>query len=280
MSKSKKNNSIMKWIASIVIVTALVIGNNWGLFTNSNSTEETPQQAVFNQSRTTGMEIPIHSKSESKGQVISRTGYTLSYNDQMRTPNWVAWELTREETRGKEERSTEFYPDPQVKGKKVEMYDYSRSGYDRGHMAPAGDMKWNGKAMKESFYMSNICPQNKELNKGDWNDLEIKTREWTRRYGKAYIACGPIYIDGKSIKTIGSSQVAVPHAFFKAILINKKGTPIAMGFYFKNESGHRDLQEYLISIDELEKLTNLDFFSLLPDEVENKIEKTAVKELP
>lgn len=280
MSNSKKNKSIMKWIASIIIVIALGIGNKWGFFTNNHSTEETQPQAAFHQSRTTGMEIPIHSKSESKGQVISRTGYTLSYNDQTRTPNWVAWELTREETRGKEERSTEFYPDPQVKGKKVEMYDYSRSGYDRGHMAPAGDMKWNGKAMKESFYMSNICPQNHELNKGDWNDLEIKTREWARRYGKAYIACGPIYKKGKPFKTIGSSRVAVPHAFFKAILINKKGTPIAMGFYFENEPGHQDLQEYLISIDELEKLTNLDFFSLLSDDIEDKIEKTTVRELP
>lgn len=280
MSKNKKTKSAMKWIATIIIITALVIGSNKEFLSNKDAIEEIPQQTTFDPTRITGLEIPKHAASGTNGQIISRTGYTLSYNAQTRTPIWVAWELTKEETRGKEERCTEFYPDPQVKGKKVEMYDYSRSGYDRGHMAPAGDMKWDEKAMKESFYMSNICPQNHELNKGDWNDLEIKTREWARRYGKAYIACGPVYKEGESIQTIGSSRVAVPHAFFKAILINKKGKPIALGFYFENESGHQNLQEYLISIDELEKLTKLDFFSLLPDEIEENIEKTNVKELP
>ena len=110
---------------------------------------------------------------------LQRTGYTVSYNNFYKTPNWVAWELTRQETKGSEERKNRFVPDPDLPEPRVEHADYTRSGYDRGHMAPAADMKWSKKAMEESFYMSNICPQNQKLNRDDW---EI----W-----KNYAAAGP-----------------------------------------------------------------------------------------
>ena len=223
------------------------------------------------------MEIPLTKGKQ--GQIIQRTGYTLSYDAKNKTPQWVAWELTKEETRGNEERTNEFQPDPDVMGAKVVTYDYSGSGYDRGHMAPAGDMKWSKKAMQESFYMSNICPQDHNLNTEDWNDLEMKSREWARRYGKVYIVCGPIY-KGTRNEYIGDHRVKVPDAFFKVILINDTKKQCALGFYFENEAGERPLTEYLTSVDELEKLTGLDFFSALPDEEENLLEKVVVEKLP
>lgn len=111
---------------------------------------------------------------------MTRTAFTISYNNFYKTPNWVAWELTRQETSGNEERKNKFLPDPDLPEPRVEHSDYTHSGYDRGHMAPAADMKWSEKAMQESFYMSNICPQNQKLNRDDWGDLEEECRRWAK----------------------------------------------------------------------------------------------------
>ena len=128
------------------------------------------------------------------------------------------------------------------------------------------------------FYMSNICPQNPNLNRGDWNDLEEKSRQWAKKYGAVYIACGPIY-DTKRPKRIGNNKVAVPHAFYKVILINDKKNPQAIGFIFPNSAGHKPLKKYMVTVDSVEKRTDIDFFPALPDEIENRIEAELVQEL-
>lgn len=102
-------------------------------------------------------------------------------------------------------------------------------------------MKWSKKAMQESFYMSNICPQNQKLNRDDWGDLEDACRKWARKYGTVYIACGPIY-DKSKPERIGKHQVAVPDRFFKVVLINNRKNPIAMGFIFPNAAHHQKLE--------------------------------------
>ena len=224
------------------------------------------------------LEIPVM-QSRTGGQLIKRKGYTLSYNADYKTPQWVAWELTGKETKGKEERTNKFLPDPDVRGAKAYSNDYTKSGYDRGHMAPAADMKWSKQAMAESFYMSNICPQNPNLNRGDWNDLEEKSRQWAKKYGAVYIACGPVYDHGKP-KRIGNNKVAVPDAFYKVILINDSKTPQAIGFLFPNKAGHKPLKKYIVTVDSVEKRTGIDFFPALPDDVENRIEAEPAKALP
>ena len=274
MTRKKKKSSLIGWFIALAIgIISLITGKSW---TDWDSIQKIIQESN-KQVDTSRMEIPLTKGKQ--GQIIQRTGYTLSYDAKNKTPQWVAWELTKEETRGNEERTNEFQPDPDVMGSKVVTYDYSGSGYDRGHMAPAGDMKWSKKAMQESFYMSNICPQDHNLNTEDWNDLEMKSREWARRYGKVYIVCGPIY-KGMRNEYIGDHRVKVPDAFFKVILINDAKKQYALGFYFENEAGERPLTEYLTSVDELEKLTGLDFFSALPDEKENLLEKEVVEKLP
>lgn len=224
------------------------------------------------------LEIPIM-QSSTGGQILKRKGYTLSYNADYKTPQWVAWELTKKETKGKEGRTDKFLPDPDVRGAKAYTSDYTKSGYDRGHMAPAADMKWSKQAMKESFYLSNICPQNPNLNRGDWNDLEEKSRQWAKKHGVIYVACGPIY-DTKRPKRIGNNKVAVPDAFYKVVLINPKKNPQAIGFIFPNKAGHKPLKKYIVSVDSVEKRTNIDFFPALPDEIENRIEAELAQELP
>ena len=274
MTRKKKKNSLIGWIIALIVgIVSLLTGKSW---TEWDTTQEVIQESN-KQADTSLMEIP--SSKGNQGQIIQRTGYTLSYDAKNKTPQWVAWELTKEETRGNQERTNDFQPDPDVMGAKVVTYDYSGSGYDRGHMAPAGDMKWSKKAMQESFYMSNICPQDHNLNTEDWNDLEMKSREWARRYGKVYIVCGPIY-KGTRNEYIGDHWVKVPDAFFKVILINDTRKQAALGFYFENEAGERPLSEYLVSVDELEELTGLDFFSALPDEEEKRLEKEIIEKLP
>lgn len=271
----KKKNSLIGWFVALTIGTiSLFTGKSW---TDWDSTQEMIEES--NKEADTGrMEIPLMT-SKKQGQIIQRTGYTLSYDVKNKTPQWVAWELTKAETKGNEERTNDFQPDPDVIGAKVVTYDYSGSGYDRGHMAPAGDMKWNKKAMQESFYMSNICPQNHNLNTENWNDLEVKSREWARRYGKVYIVCGPIY-NGKRTEYIGDHRVKVPDAFFKVILIDTNNKQCALGFLFENESGERPLKKYLTPVDEIEKITGMDFFSALPDNIENNLEAEVLDKLP
>jgi endonuclease G len=287
MAKKKKKKTSAGWLVAIIIaILSFITGKSWSEWDISQTildqvkryTREEPAEQPADEWTVQQMEIPLMS-AKKQGQVIHRTGYTLAYDAKTRTPQWVAWELTKKETHGTEERSNDFQPDPDVKGAKVVTKDYSHSGYDRGHMAPAADMKWSKKAMKESFYMSNICPQDHNLNTSDWSELENKSRQWARRYGKVYIVCGPIY-NGKRNEYIGDHRVKVPDAFFKVVLINEKKKQCAMGFYFENEAGERKLQEYLVPVDRLEQLTGMDFFSALPDNLEDRLEAEIVDKLP
>lgn len=205
-------------------------------------------------------------------QVIVHEGYTVGYNTQLCIPNWVAYEITSTETQGQIPRKGHDYftTDPLAQGPIVSYYDYSGSGYDRGHMAPAGDMKWSVKAMEESFYMSNMCPQNGNLNGGDWRILEEKIRSWASQYGSLYVVCGPIV--SKSHETIANGKIAVPDAFFKVIIRKTKGGAEAIGFIYKNEAGHHSMSSYAMPVDSVEKITNINFFSALPKKVESSVE--------
>lgn len=263
---SKKRNT--SWIA-IALLFFIIFYNR------SNKTEEKITETVnkevtvsASQGRIKALEIPgrLYDREE---QIIQHTGYTVSYNDNWRIPNWVAYELTREETMGTTARSNKFIPDPLVNGVETNTHDYSNSGYDRGHMAPAADMKWSAKAMRESFYLSNICPQLHNLNAGDWKELEERGRDWAQEEKSIYIVCGPIV--GKSPKRIGINKIAVPNAFFKVFLTYGKH-PKAIGFIMKHQKGNRPLRTYAMSIDEVEKATGIDFFPSLPDKQEKELE--------
>ncbi|WP_300700361.1 DNA/RNA non-specific endonuclease [Bacteroides sp.] len=208
-------------------------------------------------------------------QILHRKGYTVSYNKDMKIPNWVAWELSPEKLVERESRTDKFLPDPDLpQDEAVTTNDYKGAGMDRGHMCPAGDNRWHWKAMQESFYMTNICPQNHNLNRGDWKELEEACRKWAQAEGKIYIVCGPILYQQKH-RTIGKQhRVTVPEAFFKVILCTTSTPPKAIGFIYKNASGNHPLDSYVNSVDEVERITGIDFFPALPDEVEDKVEAT------
>lgn len=216
-----------------------------------------------------GIEIPKTAQGVSEQQ-INHIGFTVSYNSEWLIPNWVAWELTREETQGSVGRGSQFEPDPSVRGRSATTYDYSRSGYDRGHMAPAGDMKWNAQAMAESFYLTNICPQDHDINAGAWEKLENRCRGWAKFHGKVWICCGPIV--KKEHKTIGESKVTVPSGFFKVVCIERKGFYNAVGFIFPNGPYAGSFWDFACSVDEVEEIVGHDFFPSLPDNIENAME--------
>lgn len=217
-----------------------------------------------------GIEIP-NIKEERSDRVITHKGYTVSYNYDWKIPNWVAYELTDREVQGEVPRYDRFKPDPMVpQSATATTNDYKHSGYDRGHMAPAADMKWDEQAMKESFYLSNICPQNPKLNGGVWKDLEEQVRDLASQKGKIFVVCGPIVKD--TSKTIGENKVVVPQAFYKVLLQEKNGEIHTIGFVYENVSGRKPMSTYAMTIDEVEELTKIDFFPSLPNKVENKVE--------
>ena len=222
------------------------------------------------------MPAPLKDRPE---QILKRKGYTTSYNSKTKNPNWVAWHLTKSHTYGSFQRKDEMFTvDEDAKGGRATDNDYYNSRYDRGHMCPAGDNKWDKQAMEQSFLFTNICPQNHGLNKYEWNDLEILCRDWAREYGAIDIVCGPIYNQKSEQKTIGRNKVWVPDAFFKVVLC-RQGSPKAIGFIYRNEGVKQKMEEAVYTVDEIEQLTGMDFFPVLDDKTEDRIEaKTSLSE--
>lgn len=211
-------------------------------------------------------------KRKLKEQVIQHEGYTVSYNSDYKIANWVAYELTSKEAKSKKiERSNKFVPDPLVKGASATNEDYTRSGYDRGHLAPAGDMKWSAKAMRESFYLSNICPQKPALNRGIWKELEEQSRLWATDYGALWIATGPVMAD--DMKRLGKNRVGVPKAFYKVICYVSGNEYKAIAFILENKDYKKtSLKSMAIPVDSVEKVTGIDFFPAVPDDQEKVME--------
>ena len=220
-----------------------------------------------------GVESPAP-LTDRKEQILRRTAYTASYNSDTRLPNWVAWQLTAEHTSGPHKRGgIDFAEDEDVPEPRATDWDYYRSGYDRGHLCPSADNKWSEAAQRESFLFTNICPQNHSLNAGDWNEMEQQCRRWAKELGSIYIVSGPILYKSKH-KTIGKNKVVVPEAFFKVVLCTE-GEPKAIGFIYKNQPGNRPKGDYVNSVDEVERITGIDFFPALPDDVESRVEASA-----
>lgn len=202
-------------------------------------------------------------------QIKEYTGFTLSYNKDNRTPNYVAWELLGTEVSTEWPRKDNFWQDSDIYGC-TKHSDYTNSGYDRGHMCPAADQKWSEQAMNDCFVMTNMCPQLHDLNAGAWETLEDKERVWAKRDSAVMIIAGPIYIDGETY--IEKSKVRVPDAFFKVLIAPYLDKPRGIAFVYPHMQCPGNMQDYATTIDKVEEITGFDFFSSLPDEIENKIE--------
>jgi endonuclease G len=216
-----------------------------------------------------GLEIP---KTKPTDKIISHTGYSLLFNNKHKQANWVAYELTSGETNKQFERTDKFLIDPMVKSGTATDADYSGSGYDRGHLAPAADMGWSSATISESFYYSNMSPQLPGFNRGIWKKLEELVRTWAVENNALYIVTGPVLT--YNLPTIGPDKVSVPKYFYKVILDYTQPEINGIGFIIPNASSSEPLQEYAVTIDSVEKLTDIDFYPTLPDDQETQIEKT------
>ena len=203
---------------------------------------------------------------------LQREGYRASYNADNRQPNYVTWTLTPQRLQGDAKRRSSFYEDPELADDaKSLLSDYSRSGYDRGHLCPAGDNKWSLTAMIESFLLSNICPQKHTLNSGDWRVLEEACRTWAAEQGDTlHIVAGPLFDREKSgwLK----KRVRIPSAFFKTIVNLRPGKEHGIAFIFRNTTDDQPLQQAACTIDEVERLTGYDFYAELPDALQARLE--------
>ena len=236
-------------------------------YNNSKATQEVTRSKVVEYEQP----APLKDRPE---QILRRMGYTTSYNQETRNPNWVAWHLTKSHTYGKNQRSDEVFSEDTEVSPRATNNDYYNSRYDRGHMCPAGDNKWDATAMTESFLFTNICPQNHALNKYEWNTLEILCRDWARKYGAIDIVCGPVYDGETPTRTIGRSRVWVPDAFFKVVLC-RSDRPKAIAFLFRNDGKKVTLSSVVHTVDDIERLTGIDFFPALDDKTEDRIEAEA-----
>ena len=199
---------------------------------------------------------------------------TVNFNPSYRVPNCVSYVLTNtmvsltDGPGAEHRRNYKFYSDPSVKGC-PEWHEYKGSGYDRGHMAPANDMRWSRQSMSDCFLMTNICPQDHDLNGGSWNKLELKIHDWARNNGKLIVATGPIF--NGSNKRIGkNNDIVVPAGFFKVVLDPNRSR--AIGFLYDNHEGGGGVKRHSCTVDEVERITGHDFFSALPDDVERAVE--------
>ncbi|CAI8313055.1 MAG: Nuclease [Polaribacter sp. SA4-10] len=207
---------------------------------------------------------------KNSNQVIEHKYYTLSYSEKDEQAEWVAYKLTNDNSNKKIKRKSYFRIDPKVESGSSELMDYYKSGYDRGHLAPAGSMRINDVSMNESFYMSNMSPQKPKFNRGVWKRLENKVRYWASIYDSLYVVTGPVL--SRPIDVIGSNGVTVPRASYKTLVGFKEEKTRAIAFIIPNAKSNKSIYSYLVSVDNVEKITNINFYSNFPDSVENKIE--------
>ncbi len=203
-------------------------------------------------------------------QIIRHSGYALSYSEKHEQAEWVAYSLHKNDIVYTDRKRPYFIEDPKVKTKSAHWRNYKKSGYDRGHLCPAGDKKYTKEAFDETFYTSNISPQQHDFNSGVWNRLEQKTRYWAKKYNQLYVVTGGVLED--NLKTIGTENVSVPNYFYKILLDYTEPDIKAIAFLMPHKESDAPLYKFIVSIDELEKRTGIDFFPALPDPLENRLE--------
>ena len=203
--------------------------------------------------------------------LVRYDAFDVHFNSGRGIANCALYELVSNELDGTAERGNEFMADRGVKGCPLPE-DYAGSGMDRGHLVPAGDLKWSEAAMRQSFLLTNVAPMHKALNEGGWAKLEEKVREWTVRDSALLVFTGPVVSDKDT--TLASGRVKVPSAYYKVIMAPCVRPMRAIAFIYPNGHSGGRLQQYAVSVDEVERRTGLDFFPTLPTEEQQRLESS------
>jgi endonuclease G len=256
----------------LVVIVFAFQSNNESIAQTTSDAQQEQKQEVLQTENISQLEYPALLPNE---KIISHTGYSFVYSEEHEQAKWIAYELTKEETTSLFERTDKFLVDPLVSTGTAENSDYLKSGYDKGHLAPAADMGWSALTMKESFFFSNMSPQLPGFNRGVWKRLEELMRSWAIDNKAIYIVTGPLL--SKGLPTIGSNGVSIPKYYYKVVLDYTQPEIHAIGFVLPNASSSASLNTFAVSIDEVEKQTGIDFFPALPDDQETKLEKEVCK---
>jgi len=206
------------------------------------------------------------------GVVVQHGFYSLSYAETHEQAEWVAYEMKKSHLSQNEYKRPYFIEDREVSSKSADWRNYKNSGYDRGHLCPAGDRRFNYDAYHETFLTSNISPQDRKFNSGIWNRLEQKVRFWADKYDGVFVVTGGVLKDG--LEGIGSERVSVPEQFYKVVVDNSGKEVKVIGFLIPNEESSASFYDFAVSIDEIEAATGIDFFPAMDDSEEKKIEAT------
>lgn len=237
----------------------------------SNTTEPEDKQTTYSY-----LELP----DTTLGQIVHHHNYTLSYAEEYEQAYWVAYELVIDELVKNYERTDDFIIDPFVTTGSAEASDYKGSGYDRGHLMPAAVCTWDSTAMAESFFYSNVSPQNASFNRGVWSRLEDLERELVAKYDTVWVVVTPIF--NNVTKYIGANGVAVPSDYGRAFLVNDNGVYKGIAFILSNEAKSSDydiIENASYTIDALEKRIGIDLFFQLDNQIEDILESKISKEI-
>ncbi len=213
--------------------------------------------------------------SSTRDAIASHQHFMLSYSEPHEQAEWVAYVLRKEHLTYDDRKRPYFIEDPKVRSKSADWRNYKGSGYDRGHLCPAGDRRFSKQAYNETFYTSNISPQKNDFNAGIWNRLEMQVRQWCKKYGDIHVITGGVL--QKGLQGIGEEDVAVPRAFYKIVFRGKGDDMKLLAFLFPHQESNRPLQEFLVPIDVLEKKTGIDFFHKMPKDWQQAIESRPLK---
>lgn len=254
-----KKNKIMKVGLSLILM-------GFALFSckkeNAEITEKVNNEEAVsfagNSSNTDSVYTVAYLPTSTTKQIVKHQYYTLSYNEKFEQAEWVAYELKKEYLKNNDFKRPYFIEDPNVTTGSADWRNYKNSGYDKGHLCPAGDMEFSKEAYNDTFYTSNISPQKKEFNAGIWNRIEQKTRYWAGKYNDIYVVTGGIAKE--SDRKIGTEKVAVPKYFYKIVLAKTGKEHKAIAFLVPNEKSDKSIYDFVVPIETLEKMTGIDFF--------------------
>lgn len=206
-------------------------------------------------------------------QVVHHQNYSLSYSEKHEQAEWVAYELKANHLSRINYKRPYFEIDNAVKTKAAHWRNYKKSGYDKGHLCPAGDRRFTKTAHDETFLTSNISPQKHSFNAGIWNRLEQKVRYWAKKNNGVFVVTGGVLEN--NLKTIGSENVAVPKQFYKIILDNTKGKIKILAFLVPHKESNLPLYKFVVPVDTIETLTGIDFFPELDNKIEDVLEASS-----
>lgn len=209
--------------------------------------------------------------SNTTGAVYKHTTYTLSYAEEYEQAEWVAYVLKASDIKEVDFKRPYFEIDETILTGAAHWKNYKKSGYNKGHLCPAGDRRASLEEYEETFLTSNISPQKYNFNAGIWNRLEQKVRYWAKKQDSIYVVTGGVLT--KDLETIGFENVAVPKYFYKILL--SKDHKKMLGFLVPHQESNKPLYSFITSVDEIEEMTGIDFFPFLDDSLENRLESKA-----